>query len=60
MYYDEAENNLFHKFLNSVQDWGIIDVDKENGLVTLTALGKVCLQNKRNTNFYRTNKRIGI
>ena len=22
---DEAENNLFHKFLNSVQNWGIID-----------------------------------
>lgn len=52
MYYDEAENNLFHKFLNSVQDWGIIDVDKENGLVTLTALGKVCLQNKEKYKFF--------
>ena len=52
MYYDEAENNLFHKFLNSVQNWGIIDVDKENGLVTLTALGKVCLQNKEKYKFF--------
>lgn len=52
MYYDEAENNLFHKFLNSVQEWGIIDVDKENGLVTLTALGKVCLQNKEKYKFF--------
>ena len=57
MYYDEAENNLFHKFLNSVQEWGIIDVDKENGLVTLTDLGKVCLQNKEKYKFFnaRTN-----
>lgn len=52
MYYDEAENNLFHKFLNSVQNWGIIDVDKENGLVTLTALGKICLQNKEKYKFF--------
>ena len=52
MYYDEAENNLFHKFLNSVQDWGIIDIDKENGLVTLTALGKLCLQNKEKYKFF--------
>lgn len=52
MYYDEAENNLFHKFLNSVQEWGIIDIDKENGLVTLTALGKVCLQNKEKYKFF--------
>lgn len=52
MYYDEAENNLFHKFLNSVQEWGIINVDKKNGLVSLTALGKVCLHNKEKYKFF--------
>lgn len=46
MYYDEAEDNLFRKFLHSVQEWGIIDIEKENGLVTLTNLGKICMQNK--------------
>lgn len=55
MYYDEAEDNLFHKFLYSVQEWGIIDIDKENNLVTLTALGKVCLQNKEKYKFFSAN-----
>lgn len=55
MYYDEAENKLFHKFLHSVQEWGIIDVDKENGIVTLTALGKICLQNKEKYKFFSVN-----
>lgn len=55
MYYDEAENNLFHKFLNSVQEWGIINVDKENSIVTLTALGKICLQNKEKYKFLSAN-----
>lgn len=52
MYYDEAEDNLFRKFLRSVQEWGIISVDKENGLVTLTDLGKICLQNKEKYKFF--------
>ena len=55
MYYDEAEDNLFHKFLHSVQEWGIINVDKENGIVALTALGKVCLQNKEKYKFLSAN-----
>lgn len=55
MYYDEAEDNLFHKFLYSVQEWGIIDIDKENNLVTLTALGKICLQNKEKYKFFSAN-----
>lgn len=55
MYYDEAENKLFHKFLHSVQEWGIISVDKENGTVILTALGKICLQNKEKYKFLSAN-----
>ena len=55
MYYDEAENKLFHKFLHSVQEWGIINVDKENGTVILTALGKICMQNKEKYKFLSAN-----
>lgn len=52
MYYDEAENNLLNKFLESIQEWGIIRVDKEADLITLTALGKICLQNKEKYKFF--------
>lgn len=52
IYYDEAEDNLFRKLLHSVQEWGIIAIDKEYGLVTLTALGKICIQNKEKYRFF--------
>lgn len=52
MYYDEAESNLLHKFLYSVQEWGIIDIDKKRGLVLLTDFGKVCLKNKEKYKFF--------
>lgn len=55
LYYDEAENKLFLKFLHSVQEWGIINIDKGNGTVTLTALGKICLQNKEKYKFLSAN-----
>lgn len=54
-FYDEAEDNLFHKFLHSVQKWGLIRVDEESGVVTLTDLGKICLQNKEKYKFFSAN-----
>ena len=54
-FYDEAEDNLFHKFLHSVQEWGLIRVDEERGFVTLTDLGKICLQNKEKYKFFSAN-----
>lgn len=55
LYYDEAEVNLFRKFLSSVQEWGIINIDKENDIVSLTRLGKICLQNKEKYKFFSAN-----
>jgi hypothetical protein len=52
MYYDPAEENLFRKFLSSVQEWGIICIDEENDIVVLTDLGKLCLQNREKYKFF--------
>jgi len=52
LYYDEAEDNLFRKLLRSVQEWGIITIDNGNDIVTLSALGKICLQNKEKYKFF--------
>ena len=50
LYYDEAEYNLFCEFVKSVQEWGIIRVD--DNLVSLTNIGRICLQNKVKYKFF--------